>query len=389
MQLITSKTIRRKVLAMGRRALLRGHGLLSMADAIPLHYAADEATRGRALLSYRPSLTLRDKSHTGIIECQVMAEVLCQLGFDVDAYSSSDNVNSVTGDSYNLIIGFGHPFRQAAQSKNASTITVLYCTEGPPLLAMQNEQTAIARITEKSGLAPAVIRHSELYLEDDMSLANNLLVLGDDTDRWMHSDKPVHYLYPTGFRPVLESAWIQSKQPNKELMWIGSSGVANKGLDLAFEIAGECEATLHVLGIQQTRERAILSELALRSPSVIIEDHGFLQYGGSEFTALLKQVAACLLPSASEAAPTGCLTACRNGVPAFVLSNCGIVRQVGGMTPCIDAPQMVKDIQNVLQLSIADYRALALRTYADANNIFSIQHFREKFRQCILNILAD
>lgn len=387
MQALTQKSIRRLVLRLGRSALLRSYSLFGMADVLPLHYATNETVRGRALLSYRPSLLLNDKNHTGIIECQVMAEVLCNLGFNVDVYSCSDNINEVQSDSYDLIVGFGHPFRKAAQHKRTGTNTILYCTEGPPDLAKKFELAAIARITTNAGLAPSVIRHSELYLEGDASLADALLVLGDDTGRWASSGKPVHFLYPTGFRPVVDSNWIGSKKPCREIMWIGSSGVANKGLDLAFELARSTSATLHVLGVHGRRELMILRELVRRNPEVKSVNHGFLKYGSPLFTTLLKQSAACVLPSVSEGTPTGCLTACRNGLPTFVLQNCGLLQPRGGMQPCTTLIEMINSLNEVLSLSPSDYQVKSLNIYREANDLFSIQNFRRTFEQRVRSIL--
>lgn len=372
--------LRRRLLHLSRRVVMAAADRVKLTDVLPTYHRAPNRTRGSALLSYRAVTTERTIVTTATRECQDMLAAMNEVGFDVTLLSCSDTLHHGKG-SHDLVLGFGAPFRAAAKGRPVPR--VLYCTEGPPALAREREEVAAERVAGMLGKGFAGIRrHSQIYLPEDLALASHLVVLGDDTRRWQGpgGDRPLFSLMPTGFEPVLSEQEVVQASAARELIWMGSAGAVNKGLDLAFALATQCGAeALHLFGMDP-RERALRAALERHYPALQVIDHGFVPYSRAGFAPILLRVAAAVLPSASEAAPTGCLTLCRNGLPVVLSDNCGMSPGHPGIRIAPDFDAMAGAVADALAQHPTDRAEARLATYRHANDRFSLATYGRSFR---------
>lgn len=383
------ESMRRRLLDTARRTVLAAAHAVKLTDVLPTYHRTAQETGRSALLAYRPVTTERTIVTTATAECQEIIQAMNERGFDVTLLSCSDTINVGAGP-FELVFGFGAPFRSAARGA-AEAPRILYCTEGPPSLARAREEAAKERVRLLVGrTVPTIQRHSKLYLPEDIAAASHLIVLGDDIERWRDcsADKPVFPLLPTGFAPIVTSDELISSTSTRELVWMGSAGAINKGLDIAFAVADRCGASvLHLLGLNR-RETGLLNALRRVYPRLAVRDHGFLPYSRETFGPIALAVDAALLPSASEAAPTGCLTLCRNGVPAVISDNCGLSAVYPGIFVGHSFDEMAQRVSELFTLHPDDRAELRLATFRHANARFALPAFGHAVRAIFSSLAA-
>ncbi len=386
--LVIKSHIKRYILDKIQKFVLHLYKSFYVKNVIPTYYYTEQKRKGKVLISYLPVHQLAKLTHTNILECNAIAEEIRSFGYDIDLYSCSDNVNKLSSDKYELIFGFGQPFRFASANKKTNTKSILYCTEGPLSLASEKEIEAFKRVRKTLGINNFVRRSKKIYQDSDFLIPDKLLVLGDDTSRWSTFELPVDSIDPTGLPPRLDINHIRNKKFNKSLLWLGSYGAVNRGLDLAFLAASNLNLELHVVGVKHKKDKLLLSKLQETYPLVQSYDYGFISLYSDTFKSVLKLSSALILPSASEGVNTGLLTSCRNGIPGFVSSNCGISKSRIGITVCDNFQDMLSKLYSYYNYHDNEYYINnSINVFNESNNKYNIISFRKKFNKYISNLL--
>ncbi|MEY8213583.1 MAG: glycosyltransferase [Colwellia sp.] len=330
----------------------------------------------RVLLSYLTDALKNDiavfKYNTNRQECLVLVTSLIKQGYVVDVVDCTDN-SFISGIEYDYIIGFGVPFRTAKLEKNGKRI--LYCTEKHPEFSFKEEQKRIDYLYNRHGVKWGIQRSGRYYLEVDYTLADEFVVMGQKTaafikEKYKLPSSLLHCIEPTAIN--VES--ISAMKSQRGFLWLGSSGVVHKGLDLLLEsfLLADLECELHICGAVE-KDVSFLGA-ALGDPR--IKFHGVIDINSGLFNRILERVQYVVLPSCSEGVATSVLTGMGCGLIPLVTDACDIeAKGVGFKIESID----IESIAGVLKLAFyqddSSVKELSTNAIARVKNHNSISAF--------------
>jgi glycosyltransferase involved in cell wall biosynthesis len=310
------------------------------------------------LVSYLSDAFFSDASlfkyNTNRCEMLALCKSLLDLGYSVDVYDCLD-FDYKSKKEYDLIIGFGFPYRKAAVKNNGERI--LYCTEAHPNLSIQKEKERIKYFYERHSFKFPLERSGKYYLEQDYNIADKMIVMGEHNR---------DYLRELGFNNIykINPTAINTKLVNKinngrDFIWLGSRGVVHKGLDILIDVFNQLKITLHVCGADK---KYIESKLKMKvNDNIII--HGKVDTNSDYFNDnILKNSSFIIMPSCSEGVSTSVLTGMRLGLVPVVTHSCGI--NIDNFGFYLDSFKVDEIKDRVLELSIINKEELVTKSIA-------------------------
>ncbi|HDY7986287.1 TPA: glycosyltransferase [Vibrio vulnificus] len=271
----------------------------------------------RALVSYLSdcydNLNIYEGGRTNRRECSIVVSVLNSLGYTVDLLDCRDS-EPINSRRYDLVFGFGHPFRKSISDKK-----ILYLTEQSPKFSYREE---LKRIDEYNTInqASLKIERSGVFYEDaDIEMSDGFITLGYENklnltiDYGIESNR-VECVYPTGVPSSISKADF-SKQ---SFLWFGSAGVVHKGLDILCDVFKERpDLDLYVAG-DIGRNKKLVPKLKN------IHLCGYVEVCSKQFFDLIQTCSFVVLPSCSEGVPTGVITCMQSGLIPICTKVCSI-----------------------------------------------------------------
>jgi hypothetical protein len=308
-----------------------------------------------------------------------MINLLNNQGYNVRLLSCSSPAR--IKNKYDLIIGFGQPLRNIALEQKTRVIFLV--TEGPQDLAKKLENKNIKILKELGIDNRFLIKRSEkIYQKSDFSNNYHYVFYGNDSSRWSAYSHNSSLIIPTGL-PAIRSSLEITPTKNRDLMWIGSSGLANKGMYTTFFVANQLSVDhLHLFGVSN-REVSIVSKLREVFPDLKVTNYGFVPYCKDNFIDVVRLNPAVILPSVSEAAPTSILTMARNGLECFIGNNCGLMKGSIGINLCDSEKEYIENIQNYFNLSSDEKMKRLVEVHEKSNTDFSLNRFSMDFEEIL------
>lgn len=338
--------------------------------------------RGRVLFSYildpfllRPG-QLISHSHTHFWESHRMAYTFVELGFEVDAVSWT-NRSFEPREDYDVVVDVRHNLERLASAlpgalKVAHLDTAHYRFHN----AAQEERLARLQARRRCRLgAPRTMPPNRL-----IETADCATILGNDFTRatYAFAGKPI-------FRIPISTPVLFPEPRDKDFggarrgfVWLGSGGLAHKGLDLVLEaFAGMPDHRLVVCGPVRREadfERCYFREL-YRTPN--IETVGWVDVAGRRFRELLDRSLGMVYPSCSEGGGGSVVTCMHAGLVPVVTreASVDVDDSCGMLLPEPSVPTIREVVRELSSRSPADLRALAGRAWRLARE----RHTRETF----------
>jgi len=326
--------------------------------------------------------------HTSVIESSLIIKSLSEMSFVIDVvncYANPSIVRELIGDcEYDIIFGFGPIFYMAC-SMFPNAKKILYVTEGEPQFSecRERERGDYYYFRHKETVA---LRRSGLYYEKPhFDCADALVVLGD-TEQFIQYNIKMYSICPTG---LINHSFTRDRisvrdDSNVNFLWLGSSGVVHKGLDILVEVfeKNNRNAILHVCGVSPIEKKLIKS---IFNGKVIF--HEKINIASDGFIKLVSDCDFIISLSCSEAMSTGVLTGMLHGLYPVVLQDSGLNKLKGN---CIFMTSfLLDDVENVLsnlcQFSNMDIYAMKL----DAFDFSRSKFVPAVFKQDINNVLRD
>jgi glycosyltransferase involved in cell wall biosynthesis len=328
----------------------------------------------RVLLSYLTDAFRSDiadfKYNTNRQECLVLVDNLIKQGCVV-ACTDNKFDNDV---AYDYIIGFGFPCSAAKSQKSGKRF--LYCTEKHLDFSFEEERKRIDYLYSRRGVKWDIQCSGRYYLKADYSLADEFVVMGRRTAKYIKEK----YDLPSLLFHCIEATAINVKLINvvksqRGFLWLGSSGVVHKGLDLLIEsfLLADLDCELHICGAQK-RDVSFLGS-ALNDTR--INFHGVVDINSSVFKKILERVQFVVLPSCSEGVATSVLTGMKCGLIPIVTDACDIeTKGIGFKIEDVD----VESISSVLKLAFEQKKSvvkeLSANSIAKVESKYSISAFK-------------
>lgn len=343
----------------------------------------------KILISYldydRTAYSLRHANvHTNLQEMMQMIKVLIDMDYSIDvcACNNEDAALEMPSDYYDVIFGFGDMFK-LAKKRNPKAYAIMYMTENPYTVSRNGEQERIDYFYERTGKKIPFARTGKFYLENDESLADAVICLGEK--KYFNNDK-VQRIFPSAFKNKKYEVNVCEKRRNTNFLVFGVKGFVHKGNDLLIEVFQKHpEWKLYMCGREIHEE---CRRLGLVLPANVI-DCGFVDVSSDKFLELIEICPFVLLPSCSEGMSTSLLTCMGHGLIPVTMRGTG-------MDELFDYCEYFEDyhlsaieskIESLAGMDMEKIEEYSNSIYEYANENFALESFTENFKKCIEELI--
>jgi len=275
---------------------------------------------GNVLLSYIVEPFHRSKDDESFIhhanqwECLQIANTYLELGYRVDVISWCD-YSFIPERPYNYCIDIHNNLERLSPLLNINCVKILHITGAHWLFQNQAEYTRLEQLKQRRGivLQPRRIVAPNLGIEH----ADIATALGNDftLNSFSYAKKIIHKI-PGSVTSLFPNPSDKNFAAcRKRFLWIGSSGMIHKGLDLVLEAFVELpDCFLTVCGPVENEHdfaQAYHRELYM-TPN--IQTLGFVNTKSTLFKELVNNSVAMIYPSCSEGQAGSVLTCLHAGL---------------------------------------------------------------------------
>lgn len=352
------------------------------------------ANQKRALLCYLPNsffqtLDSRTIGRTIPFEIFKIVKILSEYGYCIDIISANDMkaLNYLKTNKYDLIFGFGETFYRITQLQ-PEALSIFYMTENHPEISHREEKKRVDYFYNRHKIKAPLVRSGRFYKPKHCeNKYDHLIALGETYPFKEQYEKP-YSIFPTGilnsefvFRPKAYSS------ARKHFLWLGSSAVIHKGLDLLIDILRDRDdITLHICGLDQKSKKM----LNVPTKSNVI-DYGFVQINSEKFLKIVDVCAFSILPSCSEGMATSITTSMLHGLIPVVIRDTGFNR-LGDHAIFLDDYKIayLNDmISKLIESEPDELERLAGKIHSFANRNFSIEAYENTLRSIFREIILS
>ena len=354
------------------------------------------ATKGNVLISYITApfrQKLEDNwptSHSNYWECFQMARTFLDFGYAVDIIDWTDNIFLPKKD-YDVFIDIHSNMERIAPLLRYECLKILHITGTHWLFQNHAEYTRLLNLQQRRGITivPRRIVPPSLGIE----YADCATIVGNNftTSTFAYSNKPL-YKIPLSSAVMFPSvAKKDFSVCRRTFLWIGSSGMVHKGLDLVLETftnldLKDCE--LHICGPIQDEADFVKAYSKELFRTANIKTHGWIDVASPEFAALTRQCAAVVYPSCSEGTAGSVITCLHGGLIPIVSKESGVnVEDFGFLLKNVTTDEIKENIVTCANLSTEDLRNRSIKAWEFAQNNHTRVEFAKVYRQIIAKLL--
>lgn len=320
---------------------------------------------------------------TTILEIFKIVNVFSELGYSIDLVNCNDvkSLELIRDTKYDVIFGFGEVFFQMSEIHH-EVLTVLYMTEQHPEFSIKEEQKRVDYFYFRHHKHVPIVRSGKFYkLEHFKKKYDYIITLSEVEPLKLQYDFPFT-LFPTGI--INPNFTFKKKQHNytrQHFLWLGSTGVIHKGLDLLIDIFRNREdISLHICGLDEVSRKIL--PIPKRDN---IFDYGYIDIKSEDFFNITNLCTYSILPSCAEGCATSITTSMLHGLIPVVMRNAGFNR-LGSYAIFLDDYRVEYLDEFVTKLSGKDPEMLAQfsnKVYHFARKEFVLTTFEENFRNII------
>jgi glycosyltransferase involved in cell wall biosynthesis len=293
-------------------------------------------SKGNVLLSYithpfRPGKNKPDLSrHSNVWQCREMVRIWNELGYTVDVIDW-DNQDFLPARQYDFFIDIHSNLERLAPLINADCVKILYVTGAHWLFQNKAEYDRLLSIQKKRGVTLYPRRLAPP--SHGMEQADRVIILGNDftVGTFDYLKKPVYMLKNTATRVFSSLEGRDWARCRKSYLWIGSTGLALKGLDMVLEaFASLPDYSLTVCGpVDEEKDfrDAFYREL-FETPN--IRTIGFVETDSGQFSTLVRDCAGLVYPSSSDSQAGSVILCMHAGLIPLVSYESGVDTGPGG-----------------------------------------------------------
>jgi hypothetical protein len=347
----------------------------------------------KALLCYirNPFRENKNLLHCNIIESIQMADVLFELGYSVDVvdyrYKRKINYNK-----YDLVIGFGLPFRNSFSSLKKDIKRICYLTGASPNFSNIAEAKRIKEYAKRKGTRISPQR--EVYWPWVYGAVNAeaIIVTGNEWTASTYSEINENvFTVPV---PYIRNSPSFLPDPTNKLgfVWFSGHGALYKGLDIAIEgiLSQENGSHLDVCGSIK-KETDFLNDYKNELfNNKQISFFGMIDPNGEQMNEIIKRNSFVLLPSCSEGGASSVITCMSNGLIPVVTRQTSVNLEGFGIEIKEDSPEGIrKAIQEAASLTdeeIMRQRKLVCEYVRKYN---SAEAYKHKFKAALSEIMRN
>lgn len=328
-------------------------------------------------------------SHNHFREARAIVDTLIELGCAVDVISYR-NTGFLPDKDYDLFISARENFDVIASRLGSECLKVVHLDVSHWL---SNNSAAFARSLELQARRGLTL-DSHIVLESTWAIENAdvATMMGNDATyaTYAYSGKTVYQLPNPGTALHPSPALKDVDACRTRYLWIGSSGLVHKGLDLVLEaFAAMPEYHLTVCGPVSFDRRfsdAFRREL---NETENIELRGWIDVASDEFRELASRTLGLVYPSVAE----GCAGAVVNGMHAGLIpiltEQAGVHLEpgYGVLLPGADVDTVQRAVRELSSRSAAELRSMAVASWTEARSVHTEENFKQVFSSVIDHLI--
>jgi glycosyltransferase involved in cell wall biosynthesis len=212
-----------------------------------------------------------------------------------------------------------------------------------------------------------------------------IIALGEIEHYRKQYEKP-YSIFPTGF---LNSDFVFKHKNHVDarshFLWLGSSAVIHKGLDLLIDVFRERDdITLHICGLDQLSRE--LLDIPKRSNII---DYGFISINSDTFLNIAGACSYSILPSCSEGMATSVTTSMLHGMVPVVIKDTGFNR-LGEYAIFLDdykVDYLDDMLSRLAKIDPSELEVLSQKVRAFACRNFSPEAYENQLRSILAEII--
>ena len=315
-----------------------------------------------------------------------LVNVFSELGYCIDIIGCNDvkSIPIVKSKQYDLIFGFGETFYQIVKHQPLA-LSILYMTENHPNFSLQEEKKRNDYFYARHGKKIALSRSGSFYQNKHMEIKySHVITLSETEPLKTQYDNP-YTIFPTG---IINPNYIfknkNHQRTKNNFLWLGSSGVIHKGLDLLIDIFNHRnDVVLHICGLSDIEKKM----LNLKQRENIIE-YGHIDIKSEIFLEIIEKCSFIILPSCSEGCSTSITTGMLHGLIPIVMKNAGFDRLLDNSIFLDDygVEYLDKKLTEFQNYTPNELQLFSRKVFDFARSNFSISTFEKNFKRIIIDI---
>jgi glycosyltransferase involved in cell wall biosynthesis len=351
--------------------------------------------RKRALLSYAKTPFQHPNQnhlHASYQKARIIAEVLDELGFDVDILDFMSDYR-VSYRDYELIFGFGQPLFNSFKGPFQGA-RVYFATGADPNFSNHAEAKRLRSLRDRRGVMLRPRRTVTHEWGVSLTLCDLIICLGNEwstnTYRRYNMDTaclPVTYCYHW----PAESVVGETQRISRQFIWFAGCGAVHKGLDLvleAMDLVGD-ECVLHVCGPISAESDFINLYRRHLYQRHNVNYHGLVDIRSPEFIRLMKLCAFVVLPSCSEGGGSSVYTCMHYGLIPVVSLESSVETLDFGIVIDEATPKSVAGaMQQAYQLGNRELERRSRAAQEYCWKYQSVEQFRAALQSSIASVLS-
>jgi glycosyltransferase involved in cell wall biosynthesis len=344
---------------------------------------SDKAIEKTVLLSYvtfpfrcQPE-DLTFFSHTSTFECLQIAKTWLCHGYNVDVIDW-DNTWFLPGKDYSIFIDIHSNMERISPFLRKDCKKILHITGAH--WRFQNE-AEMKRLSDLNKRKKILIKpRRQVAPSQGIEFADCATILGNAFTRgtFAYSNKP---LYPIPLSTTIQYPFMEKnfQKIRKNFLWLGSSGMVHKGLDLVLDVfAGLPDYHLTICGPVNEEpdfEKAYYKELY---QSENIRTIGAIDIRSTQFLEIVQNTSALIYPSCSEGQAGSVITCMHAGLIPIISYESGVdIDNFGILLKDCSIDEIRASVIALSQKSDIELRDMAKRAWQYAQD----NHTQEKFAQ--------
>jgi len=327
-------------------------------------------------------------SHSHYATSLEIARIFLDLGYSIDVIDYL-NGGFIPQKRYDFFISFRTNFEKIGKRLNDDCIKVVQLDTAHWLFHNWASLSRGLRLQQRRGVtlkgmktvdSNMAIEHADYAIIDGNSFA---------MDTYRYAQKPLFRI------PVLTSVvypWLQNRDfevCRNSFLWLGSSGLVHKGLDLVLEAFAEMpNCHLYVCGpIHQEEDfqKAYDKELY---QTVNIHTIGWVDISSPAFIEIMEKCVGLIFPSCSESQAGSVLTCMHGGlIPIISYESDVEVDDFGLLLKECSIDEIKNCVGMLSSLPAEKLQRMSRKTWEFARQHYTREMFSEQYRKIVGNIL--
>lgn len=353
-------------------------------------------TRGTALLSYVTEPFFAGDGaiptgHTHFWESWRMARTLQELGFAVDAISYH-NTRFRPRRSYDVVVDVRWNLERLAPTLGAQCLKLAHLDTASLAYQAAAEQRRLDELRERRGVTLQPRRFEPPNRAAEVADAATVIGNAWTLSTYAGVQTPLHRVPVTSTATWDEFPARDFTAARRSFLWLGSSGMVHKGLDLVLEVfAARPELSLTVCGpvaAEADFAAAYRTEL-YETPNIRTVD--WVDVASPAFDAIIRECAALIYPSCSEGSSGAVACAMHAGLVPLISQESGIdvSAEEGVVLPTSRLADIEAVVSEFADRDPQDIEAAARAAWAAARRRHSRAAFTARYRATLERLLAE